>query len=116
MHQCILNVPMWNNWSKVTYSQVHGSPVLKALLLQSFQWISATRFPELIQFWQDQNVGVPELSQGKIQCFIGERFHIFFHIYFSARFAFYFLEQFFIQEAYLEPSQAPVVEQFCKYS
>ena len=48
-----LNVPLWNDWSKVTYSQVHGSLVLKALLLQSFQWISATSFAELIQFWQD---------------------------------------------------------------
>ena len=53
MYQCILNVPLWNDWSKVTYSQVHGSPVLKTLLLQSFWWISATRFAELIQFWQD---------------------------------------------------------------
>ena len=53
MYQCILNVPLWNDWSKVTYSQVHGSPVLKTLLLQSFWWISATRFAKLIQFWQD---------------------------------------------------------------
>ena len=29
MHQCILNVPLWNDWSYVTYSQVHGSPVLE---------------------------------------------------------------------------------------
>ena len=36
MYQCILNLPLWNDSSKVTYSQVHGSPVLKALLLQSF--------------------------------------------------------------------------------
>ena len=36
MYQSILNVPLWNNWSKVTYLQVHGSPVLKALLFQSF--------------------------------------------------------------------------------
>ena len=43
MYQCILNVPLWNDSSKVTHSQVHGSPVLKALLLQSFQWISVTR-------------------------------------------------------------------------
>ena len=37
MYQCILNVPLWNDWSKVTHSQVHGSPVLKAFLFQSFQ-------------------------------------------------------------------------------
>ena len=48
MHQCILNVPLWNDWSKVIYSQVHGSPVLKFLLLQSFYRISATRFAELV--------------------------------------------------------------------
>ena len=59
MYQCILNVPLWNNWSKVTYSQVHGSPVLKALLFQSFYWTSATRFAELLQFWQDPKCGRP---------------------------------------------------------
>ena len=53
MYQCILNVLLWNDWSKVTYSQVHGSPVLKTFVLQSFYWISATRFAKLIQFWQD---------------------------------------------------------------
>ena len=53
MYQCILNIPLWNDWSKVTYSQVRGSPVLKALFSQSFKWISARRFAELIQFWQD---------------------------------------------------------------
>ena len=36
MYQCMLNVPLWNDLSKVTYLQVHGSPVLKTLLLQSF--------------------------------------------------------------------------------
>ena len=50
MYQCILNVPLWNDWSKVTYSQVHGSPVLKALSFESLFWISATTFAELIQF------------------------------------------------------------------
>ena len=53
MYQYILNVPLWNDCSKVTYSQVHGSTVLKTLSLQSFWWISSTRFAELIQFWQD---------------------------------------------------------------
>ena len=45
-------VLQFSDWSKVTYSQVHGSPVLKPLLLQSFWCISATRFAELIHFWQ----------------------------------------------------------------
>ena len=53
MYHCILNVPLWNNWSKVTYSQVRGSQVLKALLSRSLNWISTTAFPELIQFGQD---------------------------------------------------------------
>ena len=37
MYQCILNVLLRNDRSKVTYSQVHGSPVFKTFLLQSFQ-------------------------------------------------------------------------------
>ena len=36
LYQCMLNVPLLNDWSKVKYSQVHGSPVLKALLFHSF--------------------------------------------------------------------------------
>ena len=61
MYQCKLNVPLWNDifTSKVTYSQVHGSQVLKALLFQSFQRISAVRFVELIQFWQDPKCRTP---------------------------------------------------------
>ena len=31
-------------------TQVHDFPMLEALLFQSFCWISATRFAELIQF------------------------------------------------------------------
>ena len=45
-------VPLRNDWSKVTYSQVHGS-VFKGLLFQSFLWIASTRLGQLIQFWQD---------------------------------------------------------------
>ena len=59
MYQCILNVPLRNDWSKVTHSQGHGSSVLKALSFQSFQWISATRFAEFIQFWQDRKCRMP---------------------------------------------------------
>ena len=36
MCQCMLNVPLWNDWRKVTYKQVDGSPVLKTLLFQIF--------------------------------------------------------------------------------
>ena len=53
MYQRILNVPMWNDSSQVTYSQVHGSSVLKALSFQTFQWTPATRFAEFIWFYQD---------------------------------------------------------------
>ena len=49
VYQCILNVPLWNDWSKATYSQVLGSPMLKALSFESLNWISATRFAKLIQ-------------------------------------------------------------------
>ena len=71
MYQCILNVILWNDWSKVTHSQVHGSPVLKALSFKSFNWICATIFAELIQFGQDQKLKRPrlrgpELSEEKI--------------------------------------------------
>ena len=76
MYEYILNVALRNDWSKVTYSQVHGSPVLKALLLQSFQGISATRFAELIQFWQDPKCRRFFCRKG--QYLIGETFHISF--------------------------------------
>ena len=51
MYQCILNEPLWNDWNKLTYSKVHGSPVLKALPYQSFLCVSATSFAELIHIW-----------------------------------------------------------------
>ena len=41
------------NEYKVTYSEVHRSPALQALLFESFRWISATRFAGLIQLSQD---------------------------------------------------------------
>ena len=66
MYQCILNVPLWIDWSKVTYSQVHDSSVLKTLPFKSLNYISATIFAELIQFGQGQNLGGPELSEEKI--------------------------------------------------
>ena len=53
MYQCILNLPQLNDWSKVTHSQVHGSPVLKALSFKSLSWICETKFSELIQFGQN---------------------------------------------------------------
>ena len=59
MYQCILNVPLGNDWSKVTYSQVHGSPLLKALSLKSLSWISATTFEEFIQFGQNRKLSRP---------------------------------------------------------
>ena len=59
MYQCILNVPLWNDWSKVKYSQVHGSLVLKLFLFKSLNWISAKIFAELIQFGQDPKLRRP---------------------------------------------------------
>ena len=69
MHQCILNVPLWNDWSKVTYSQVHGSPVLKALSLKSLNWISAAKFAEIIQLGQDPKLRSPTKIWRKISYF-----------------------------------------------
>ena len=59
MYQCILNIPLWNDWSKVKYSQVHGSLVLKVFLFKSLNWISAKIFAELIQFGQDPKLRRP---------------------------------------------------------
>ena len=35
MYQWILNELLWNDWRNVTYSEVHGSSVVKALLFLS---------------------------------------------------------------------------------
>ena len=64
MCQCILNVSLWNDWSKVTYSQVHGFPVLKALSFKNLNWISATKSAHSLL--KIQNWGGPELSEEKI--------------------------------------------------
>ena len=67
MYQCILSVPVWNDRSKATYSQVHGSPVLKTFSFKSLNWVSATIFAELIHsLGKIQNLGEPELCEGKI--------------------------------------------------
>ena len=79
MYQCILIVPLWNDWSKVTHSQVHGSLMLKTSSVKSLNWISVTIFAELIQFGQDQKLTRPRTLRGEIlvfHCFIEERFHI----------------------------------------
>ena len=88
MYQCILNVPLWNDWCKITYLQVHGFPVLKALSFKSLNCISATTFAKLIQFGQDPKLGGPELSEEKIECFIEEfkkdfifQFHLYIFLY-----------------------------------
>ena len=36
MYQCVLNITLWSDWRKLTYSQPPGSAVLKTLSLQSF--------------------------------------------------------------------------------
>ena len=59
MYQCILNVPLWNGWIKVIFSQLHGSPVLNTLLFKTLNWISATIFAELIQFGQNPKLTTP---------------------------------------------------------
>ena len=52
MHLCLLNLPQRNDWSKITFRQVHGSSVLKTLSFKSLNWISAAIFAELIQVGQ----------------------------------------------------------------
>ena len=82
MWQCILNLPLWNDWSKVTYLQVHGSPVLKLFYYKvSSEYLrqdsqSSYIFGNIVcySFIQIQNVGETELSEQKIYCFIWERF------------------------------------------
>ena len=44
---------------EVTYSQVHGSLVLKALSFKRLRWNSATTFAEFIQFGQNAKVRRP---------------------------------------------------------
>ena len=64
MYQCILNVPLWNDWSKVTYSQVHGPPVRKALSIVTSAFLRRDLESSYI-FDMIKNVGGPELSQEK---------------------------------------------------
>ena len=89
MYQCILNVPLWNDRSKVAYSQVHGSTVLKALSFKSLNWISATTFAEFIQFDQDPKLRRPRtfwrenlvFHWGKISYFNFTDVYIYIYIY-----------------------------------
>ena len=59
IYQYILNVPLWNDWSKITYSEEHGSPVFKTLSFKSLNKISARIFAELIHFGQDPKLRRP---------------------------------------------------------
>ena len=59
MYQCILNIILRTDSSKVTYSQVYDSPVLKALSFKRVSWISATTFAEFIQFGRNPKHGRP---------------------------------------------------------
>ena len=72
----------------VTYSQVHGCPVLKVVLLQSFWWISATRFAELIQFCQDPKCRRNRTFWTRNVVIYWKRLR--FHTYFAPSFTFYF--------------------------
>ena len=65
MYQCILNVPLSNNWGKVTYSQVHGSPVLKTLLYRVSSEFLRQDPQSSYSFGKIQNVGETELSEEK---------------------------------------------------
>ena len=58
------------------YSQVHGSPVLKALLFKSLRWISATTFAEFIMNF-GQNPKLKRLRIFKFPIYI----YIYIYIY-----------------------------------
>ena len=80
------NVPLWNEIFTNTWFSS-----LKTLLLQSFRWISPTRFAELVQFWQDPKCRRKRTFWRKKFSVSLEKDFIFrFHIYFSASFASYF--------------------------
>ena len=68
MYQCILNVLnvyLWNDWSKLTYSQVHGSPVLKALYYSVSSKFLRQDLQSSYSFSKIQNIGETELSEEK---------------------------------------------------
>ena len=68
MYQCILNVlnvSLWNDWSKLTYSQVHGSPVLKALYYNVSSKFLRQDLQSSYSFSKIQNIGETELSEEK---------------------------------------------------
>ena len=92
MYQCILNVPLRNDLSKVTYSQIHGSPVFYSKVIYSKV---SSRFlrqdsQSSYSFGKIQNVGSPKLFEEKVQCIMGERFRISFSHLFSRQFCFLF--------------------------
>ena len=59
MYQCILNVPLWKDWRKVTHSEVHDSPVLKNHLFDVSTKIRRAHII-LIIFWSLGDVELPE--------------------------------------------------------
>ena len=90
MYQCILNKPLWSDWSGGLCSLVHGSPVHKALSSKSLNWISATIFAEFIQFGQDLKLKRPRTFWRENSMFHWRKISSQFHLHFSASFPFYF--------------------------
>ena len=66
MYQGILNVPLWNEWSKVRYSQVHGFAVLKLFYSKVSSGFLRQDSQSSYSFGKIQNVGGPELSEENI--------------------------------------------------
>ena len=98
MYQCIINITVWNDWSKVTYSQVHGSPVLRTLSFKSLSWISATTFAEFIKFGRNPKLRRPRSFWGEILVFHWRKISYF-------KFTFIFpLVQAFISKLYIYTS------------
>ena len=69
IYQCTVNVPLWNDWSKVACSQVHDSPVLKIVICIYIHIYTYIIWRQYLQnsysLGKVQNLGDPELSEEK---------------------------------------------------
>ena len=74
MYQCILNVPLWNDWSKVTYSQVHGSSVLKLFHSKSWSGFLRQHLQSSYSLGKIQNLVGPEYSGFKNKNYVSMKY------------------------------------------
>ena len=92
LYQCILNVPLWNDWRKVRYSKVHWFSGAKSTFITKFpvNLCDKIRRTHTVlarsKMYPKQN-----LPQKKLSVSLDNDLIFRFRLYFSARFAFYFL-------------------------